>query len=342
MFLNQYSEIRIKHFALFLLVLIIFSCEDKELNTLEFQPYHYDGEIEEVIYNGPGAVYIVFIGDGYTKADLKIGGIYETRGHEVINGIFSIEPFKTYKKFFNVYIGYAVSIDKGADTSKYDDDKDTRFNTFLKENGSYGYKETQAFTEFSSLVDPTRSNTIHFLLSINSNEGCTATGSYGSKVSIVGTCRINQQWQLFAHELGHSLANLADEYYKVGSGSKLNPGIKKINGVNADITNNLDSIKWKHFINLQEYFFIGAYEGGYHHEYGVWRPEKLSIMKGPSYPYFNAPSREGIVKEIFKIIGKEYNYKDFLKNDIIPDGSLSKARIINTEICTDFFCENQL
>ena len=74
-------------------------------------------------------------------------------------------------------------------------------------------------------------------------------------------------------------------------------------------------MKWKHFIDLDDYEEVGAFEGGGYVQEGIWRPEEFSVMRSTSFLYFNAPSRESIVKRILELRGISYNFEDFLEID---------------------------
>ena|GEM_PF-3686753 len=110
------------------------------------------------------------------------------------------------------------------------------------------------------------------------------------------------------HEVGHAFAGLGDEYFIGGYNSYYD--VTRF--PNLDTTSDLSIIKWHHFSNLKNYL-VEAYEGGGYHQFGIWRPEYNSIMKSGSF--FNAPSREAIVRRIMEIRGLEFNFEAFLEID---------------------------
>lgn len=59
-------------------------------------------------------VNIVIMGDGFTAADLEQGGAYDQAMDRAREAFFDIEPFKSYRSYFNVYYVYAESEDRGA------------------------------------------------------------------------------------------------------------------------------------------------------------------------------------------------------------------------------------
>lgn len=105
---------------------------------------------------------------------------------------------------------------------------------------------------------------------------------------------------------------------------------------NVDVQQDLQKIKWSHFVGEENYESVGAYEGGFYLTEGVWRPEETSIMLSSEVPYFNAPSREAIVKRIFEIKDIPYSFEEFKKNDVIP--STTKARLLRLDNAKVFRC----
>ena len=97
--------------------------------------------------------------------------------------------------------------------------------------------------------------------------------------------------------------------------------------MNLNFTNDLDKILWKDFIGIDKYAPVGAYEGGYEYQYGVWRSEENSCMNN-NIPYYNVQSRWNIVNRIMQLSDIKFTVQDFIENDhpIYPIGS----RALNT------------
>ena len=66
------------------------------------------------------------------------------------------------------------------------------------------------------------------------------------------------------------------------------------------------------------------YEGAALYHIGVWRPEYMSCMDDNRY-YFNAPSREAIVRRIMRASGSTFNIETFVKNDKVKADPTTKA-----------------
>ncbi len=88
-------------------------------------------------------------------------------------------------------------------------------------------------------------------------------------------------------------------------------------GANISFTSDPQEVHWAHFIGRSRYGEVGLYEGALNYGKGVWRPEQTSCMKDNS-PFFNAPSRESIVRRIMDISGEGFDYDTFYRKDVIP------------------------
>ena len=61
---------------------------------------------------------------------------------------------------------------------------------------------------------------------------------------------------------------------------------------------------------------MGAYEGGYEYQYGVWRSEANSCMNN-NIPYFNVQSRWSIVTRIMKLAEMDFSVQNFIETDCV-------------------------
>ena len=107
-----------------------------------------------------------------------------------------------------------------------------------------------------------------------------------------GTYRPYDFEALIHHEVGgHAFGRLGDEYRYYGvipSKDKERLKLWQSYGFypNLDLTNDLTQILWADFTKIPKYAYVGAFEGGFLYNYGVWRPEYLSCMEN-NIPYFN-------------------------------------------------------
>ena len=289
--------------------------------------YYGDGDYillqEATIGNG---VDLVFMGDGYTAAEIA-SGKYEEVIQEAVDIFFEVEPYKSYSEYFNVYIIYAVSEESGIGdieqtvTNKFG----TRFSAYQREMQT-DLKKCFQYAAYAPIA--TLSGTTVVLIANTSVYGGT-TVLYPEMPSVAICAHHSEFRYILQHEGGgHGFGKLADEYVESGNYQIPEWGIDELRGFqysygfffNVDVTDNLSNIRWKHFIGLPNYSYVGAYEGGYYYEKGVWRPEDHSTMRDIMTDYFNAPSREIIVKRIMLLAGLNYSFESFKSRDIAQPG----------------------
>lgn len=100
------------------------ACDQQEQET----PLPGGGETENPNYYNTGDVItyctstksnpntIVILGDGFITEDLrKTTGAFEKAGRKALDAFFSVEPFRSYKEYFNAYLIPARSAERGAD-----------------------------------------------------------------------------------------------------------------------------------------------------------------------------------------------------------------------------------
>ena len=232
--------------------------------------------------------------------------------NQMYDAILGIEPFKSFKEYFNVYqltlvsknedpvIGetaLGISSDYGGFSFPYDELEKTK--QMLQElfpsidlnrlTISIATKSKSAEFAGSALWYNSPSNDLSA-----SGLGIGITHYEPGLESFPGTVQ---------HEVcGHAFGKLADEYV-IGVGEVLPDELRQVivdsheNDwmVNIDITSNPEEIIWKHFLDESAYAGadIGIFEGGYmYYGSGVWRPSDDSIMRHSSSDEFNGPSRE--------------------------------------------------
>mgnify|MGYP001768468892 CR=1 FL=1 len=137
------------------------------------------------------------------------------------------------------------------------------------------------------------------------------------------------------HEaIGHGLGKLGDEYidyYQLITQNAIDDLTQAHSkGWYQNVSLTPSNPPWTHFIGNSNFPLVGIYEGGFYYWKGVWRAEENSSMIVSKLHYFNAPSREQIVKRTFQAAGVTYSWEDFIAKDKY-EPPLKSARIINTD-----------
>jgi hypothetical protein len=231
---------------------------------------------------------MVVLGDGYTAADLAAGE-FSNDVETLITAFQSTPPWGMFLEGANIYAIDVESNEQGADYEDASPDnggtlKDTYFNSsfwcsnierLLCITGD-GY--SKAYTAANNYVGAGVWDEIIVL--VNSTK-------YGGSGGAIAVSSVNSAAPgVILHEFGHSFGHLADEYDYGGSGhySGSDPG-----NPNVDIHTNYVDIKWNIWIedgtplptpDTAVYDnTVGAFEGAYYHETGIYRPWRCCMMR---------------------------------------------------------------
>lgn len=280
---------------------------------------------------------LVLMGDIYSDKQIE-SGLYREDMELAMNAFFGLEPFKSFKKYFNVYMVTAVSaveeMYKGS----------TAFNTQYpphNANGVSGY-DPLAMEYAAKAIGEDRMDEAMVVVLINDpnfagvclmldSEKENDWGSGASLSYFPVSDRGDALVTLIQHETGgHGFAKLDDEYIHpltaqshIPADRKLERELKFEHGwyKNVDFTESRDEVKWAHMLEDERYASdgLGVYLGGATYGLGVWRPSETGIMNDNTGG-FNAPSREAIYYRIHKLaFGDDwvYDYEDFVEYDAI-------------------------
>lgn len=255
-----------------------------------------------IVNNGPASnrVDIAIVGDGYTAAQMAA---YHADVSAMVDGLFAQEPFREYKRYFNVQRVDVVSAQSGAD---HPERVPARIvNTAL--DATYNCAQIQRLicvdhakvqTVLGRSLQPAQYD-IQLVL-VNDPE----YGGSGGAVAVASTHA--SVVELVLHELGHSFGLLTDEY---GGGSDSTCGLTEPNFANATASTARDQIKWRSWIGTstpvptltQSSGQAGAYVGASYCDDGVYRPTPDSKMRSLGRP-FEQINTEQLVKRIYAYV----------------------------------------
>ncbi len=326
---------------------VVFRLKDKDYtHECSVSQYNYEyGEdewitLQKATKGNNGGINIVLLGDGYNAKDISSGEYLKNIKQEV-EYFFGIEPYKTYRDYFNVYTAMPLSTESGVgtvNTIKYN-----RFNTTF--TGGVGLKADYDEIFAYSLNAPTvtKSNLDQTLIIIVPNStdygGICQMWYSGAAIAFCPLSTYGYPLDsrgVIQHEAGgHGFGKLGDEYiYHNAFIDACNctccGHVDAVNGAkalgwydNLELTGKMHSVGWSHLIFDDRYSdIVDIYEGGYMHNRGVFRSESNSCMNN-DIPYYSTISRESIVKRIKRYAGEEYSFEDFVKNDKRDAGTVS-------------------
>lgn len=318
---------------------VVFRLKDKDYtHECSVSQYGYEyGEdewitLQKATKGNNGGINIVLLGDGFNAKDIASGEYLKDIKQEV-EYFFGIEPYKTYRDYFNVYTAIPLSTESGVgtvNTIRYN-----RFNTTF--TGGVGlkadYDEVFDYALGAPTVNKGNLNQTLIIMVPNSTDygGICQMWEDGSAIAFCPQSTYGYPLDtrgVIQHEAGgHGFGKLGDEYIYhnafidfcdctcCGHVLEFN-GAKSLGWFdNLELTGKMHSVGWSHLIFDDRYSdIVDIYEGGYMHNRGVFRSEPNSCMNN-NIPYYSTISRESIVKRIKAYAGETYSFEDFVKND---------------------------
>ena len=328
---------------------IVFKLKDEDYShkcTVTQYDYEYDEDewltMQKATRGSNGGINIVILGDGYDAEDIASGD-YLNAMKQQIEDFFGVEPYTTYRNYFNVYTAFPLSIESGVgtvNTIRYN-----RFNTTF--TGGVGlradYDEIFSYALDAPTVTTSNLNQTLIIIVPNSTDygGITEMWGDGSAISF---CPLSTNAYPFdsrgviQHEAGgHGFGKLGDEYIYHNAfidfcGCTCCGHVDEFEWAkalgwydNLDLTGKMHEVPWSHFIFDNRYSdIVDVFEGGFMHARGVFRSEQNSCMNN-NIPYFSTISRESIVKRIKRYAGERYTFEDFVANDKRDAGVVTRS-----------------
>ncbi len=332
---------------------IVFKLKDQDYRTrCAVSQYNYEYAEDEIVTlqkatRGNG-VNLVFLGDGYNAKDVS-EGTYMKEIEEAVGHYFNIEPYKTYRDYFNVYTGIAVSPESGVggvNTIIYN-----RFNTSAKGGvalgGRNGESDNMMILKYACKAPTVNENNIDETLVVmipNTSDYGGICYMYDDGSAIAYCPKSDYGYPLdfrgvIQHEAGgHGFGKLGDEYIYHNAfidncpctccGHVFEFNMAKAKGwyPNLSLTGKMNEVPWSHLIFHDKYKqIVDVFEGGFMHTRGVYRSEQNSCMNN-DVPYYSTISREAIVKRIKEIAGETYVFDDFVDNDVMDASTVDMTR----------------
>ena len=226
--------------------------------------------VKTVISNGTTETRydIVILGDGY---QLTEEAQFDSDVAAFLTSLFQKEPYLTFSAYYNVHTVFRASQDSGAD--RPDETPPVYVNTVYDATYNYGgtarclYIQNQSAALADAALAPATEGRVLVMVNDDRYGGCASTFA----VSYNGS----QMSEVQAHELGHSLGQVADEYeyagqtYTGGEPSSVN------------LTTDPAGSKWQIWHGTQG---ISSFQGGGYHQYGLYRPRNNCLMRSLGAP----------------------------------------------------------
>lgn len=328
---------------------IVFKLKDQDYrHTCTVSQYDYTYAEDEIIplqkatQGSRGGINLVFLGDGYDAKDISEGKYMKDMQDQVEN-FFGIEPYKTYRNYFNVYTAIAVSPETGIgtiNTIRY-----AKFGTTY--TGGVGLKcDYDAAFEYALKIPTVTADNLKESLIImvpNSTDygGICQMWEDGSAIAFCPLSTYGYPLDtrgVIQHEAGgHGFGKLGDEYIYHNEFIDFCQctccghvdAIKWAQSLgwyaNLSLSGKMHEVPWSQLIFDEKYSdFVDIFEGGYMHSRGVFRSEQNSCMNN-DIPYYSTISRMAIVKRIKQYAGETFTYEDFKAKDVVSSDALTRS-----------------
>lgn len=266
-------------------------------------------DVETIFENGDKnyRINLVFLSDGYQESELDE---FVDDVNKVLDDMFDQTPFKEYKTYFNAYAIKVPSNQSGADHPQNTTDSDCApvpvlsvdnyFGSTFDEGGIHRLlvpKNTAAIADVLSEYFPTYDQA--FIL-VNSPYYGGSGGHYATSSTNEASSEVS------IHEIGHSFAFLADEYWIESQGE----------APNRTQQSTASTVKWKNWVGSNS---IGVFE--YEPGAGWYRPHQNCKMRFLDVP-FCAVCKEAFVERIHTFVNPFIDFSPVEAEFELNEGSI--------------------
>lgn len=257
--------------------------------------------LQTILTNGPisNRLNVVVLSEGYTSNQLAQ---FLGDATNAVNALLSHQPYQEYSNYFNAFAIKVASNASGSDHPAYGYYVDTYFNS------SYDSDSDRLITiptgntgqgKVDALLRTNMPNCHLPILLVNDTADGGSDGFNKTAIASIGY----ELPEILAHETGHVLANLGDEY------TNANPGFPDIEEPNTTQQTNRLHIKWNAWISTNtplptpptsDYSsVIGLFQGAHYHSTNWYRPGLNCLMRD-LYDPFCAVCSEALVLAIYQ------------------------------------------
>lgn len=256
--------------------------------------------VDTIQYQGDTDYYInlVMLGDGFLDSELQD---FRTYAEEYLSLLFTVDPYSRYKNFFNTFSISVPSNEQGAAT-----DPNNLIDNYFGSTFNYAGIER--------LLVPTNNSAVSNVLASNLPEYdqvfmLVNSDTYGGSGGWVATASLHEDSKEIAlHELGHSFADLKDEYW---AGAQY-----AAEGKNMTQETDLEKLRWRNWYGDEE---VGLYP---HAESPTWyRPHEYCLMRYLG-EILCAVCREGIIESVFELTPPLKTYTPMTADLDLPSDSM--------------------
>lgn len=287
--------------------------------VLESVDFSEDGKIDTLQQHAKGeGIPIVLMGDGFVDQELA-DGTYRRVMEKAMENLFTEEPVKSLREYFDVFMINAVS-----ENNDFGMGYKTAFSCKLAGGNSTVIKgddvSVQVYVGKVLKEEKKRNSLAVVVLNTSVYAGTTYFGYQDGNgkfiefaiayCPVIETLESEHFRQVLVHEaVGHGFGKLEDEYVYPDKGNVTTLEMQQIRTMqangwaqNVDFTASKDTVLWASFLTDSRYQneHLGVYEGACTYPKGAYRPSEDSMMNSNTCA-FNAPSRKSLYEKVMKI-----------------------------------------
>ena len=319
--------------------------------VLESVDFSEDGKIDTLQQHVKGeGIPIVLMGDGFVDQEFS-DGTYRRVMEKAMENLFTEEPVKSLREYFDVFMINAVS-----ENNDFGMGYKTAFSCKLAGGNSTVIKGDDVSVQVyvgKVLKEEKKKNSLAVVVLNTSVYAGTTYLWYqdgnGKFIEfaiaycpVIETLESEHFRQVLVHEaVGHGIGKLEDEYVYPDKGNVTTLEMQRIRTMqangwaqNVDFTASKDTVLWASFLTDSRYQneHLGVYEGACTYPKGAYRPSEDSMMNSNTCA-FNAPSRKSLYEKVMKIgmDTEQVLYEDFVTFDkahlpeMLPVASYTRA-----------------
>ena len=321
--------------------------------VLESVDFSEDGKIDTLQQHVKGeGIPIVLMGDGFVDQEFS-DGTYRRVMEKAMENLFTEEPVKSLREYFDVFMINAVS-----ENNDFGMGYKTAFSCKLAGGNSTVIKGDDVSVQVyvgKVLKEEKKKNSLAVVvLNTSVYAGTTYLGYQDGNgkfiefaiayCPVIETLESEHFRQVLVHEaVGHGIGKLEDEYVYPDKGNVTTLEMQRIRTMqangwaqNVDFTASKDTVLWASFLTYSRYQneHLGVYEGACTYPKGAYRPSEDSMMNSNTCA-FNAPSRKSLYEKVMKIgmDTEQVLYEDFVTFDkahlpgMLPVASYTRAAL---------------
>lgn len=321
--------------------------------VLESVDFSEDGKIDTLQQHAKGeGIPIVLMGDGFVDQELA-DGTYRRVMEKAMENLFTEEPVKSLREYFDVFMINAVS-----ENNDFGMGYKTAFSCKLAGGNSTVIKGDDVSVQVyvgKVLKEEKKKNSLAVVvLNTSVYAGTTYLGYQDGNgkfiefaiayCPVIETLESEHFRKVLVHEaVGHGIGKLEDEYVYPDKGNVTTLEMQRIRTMqangwaqNVDFTASKDTVLWASFLTDSRYQneHLGVYEGACTYPKGAYRPSEDSMMNSNTCA-FNAPSRKSLYEKVMKIgmDTEQVLYEDFVTFDkahlpeMLPVASYTRAAL---------------